>query len=156
MWRSSARARNSAALSPRVGVHAHVERAVEAEAEAALGVVDLRRRDAEVEQHAVDLRDAERGERRRHRRERGVVDREARIGGERGVGRGAGDRLRVAVERDQAALRRQPLEDRARVAAAAERAVDIDAVGIGDERIDRFVQQNGQVLQGEARREIRS
>ena len=32
------------------GVHAHVQRAVEAEAEAALGVVDLRRRDAEVEQ----------------------------------------------------------------------------------------------------------
>ena len=45
---------------------------------------------------------------------------------------------------------------RARVAAAAERAVDVDAVGIGDEGVDRFRQENAQVLQGEARREVRS
>ena len=37
------------------GVHAHVQRAVETEAEAALGRVDLRRRHAQVQQQAGDL-----------------------------------------------------------------------------------------------------
>ena len=87
-------------------------------------------------------------ERRRHRRERGVLDREARVGGEGGVAGGARDRRRVAVERDQAAARRQPRQHRARMAAAAERAVDVDAVGVGDERVDRLGQENAQVLQG--------
>jgi hypothetical protein len=42
------------------------------------------------------------------------------------------------------------------VATATERAVDVDAVAIGDEGVDRFRQENAQVLQGEARREVRS
>ena len=37
-----------------VAAHAHVERAVEAEREAALGLVELHRRDAEIEHDAVD------------------------------------------------------------------------------------------------------
>src|SRR3546814_12869173 len=43
-------------------LHAHVERTVEAEREAAVGVVDLRRRDPEVERHAVDPTAAGRGD----------------------------------------------------------------------------------------------
>jgi hypothetical protein len=34
------------------------------------------------------------------------------------------------------------------VAAAAERAVDIDAIDIGDEGVDRVAQENAQVLHG--------
>ena len=47
----------SGALAPR-RVHPHVERAVEAKREAALGVVDLRRGNAEVEEDAAHLRHA--------------------------------------------------------------------------------------------------
>ena len=49
-------ASHSAAVMPRARVHAHVERRVEAEAEAARGVVELRRGHAEVEQDAVGPR----------------------------------------------------------------------------------------------------
>jgi hypothetical protein len=45
-----------------VAAHAHVERAVEAEREATPGVIDLRRRDAKVERHAVDRGDTARVE----------------------------------------------------------------------------------------------
>ena len=34
------------------------------------------------------------------------------------------------------------------MAAAAEGAVDVDACGVGDERVDGFGQENAQVLQG--------
>jgi hypothetical protein len=77
-----------------------------------------------------------------------VVDREARIGGERGIRPAARDGVGVAVDRDQAAARRQPGEDFARVAAATERAVDVGAVAVGDERIHRFAQENADVLHG--------
>ena len=59
----------------RVRIHAHVQGAVGAKGKAALRVVELRRRDAEVEQHAVDLR-----RQRRQLREPGLHEREARIG----------------------------------------------------------------------------
>ena len=55
--RSDAGATTSAARRP-VAAHAHVERAVEAEGEAALGLVELHGRDAEVEHDAVHSVDA--------------------------------------------------------------------------------------------------
>ena len=85
-----------------------------------------------------------------------MLDREARIAGERRIGHCTRDRLGIAVERDQAAARRQPLQHRARVAAAAERAVDVDAVGIGDEGVDRCAQENAQVLHGWGAEQVRS
>jgi hypothetical protein len=36
------------------GIHAHVERGIEAEAETARRIVQLRRRNTEIEQHTVD------------------------------------------------------------------------------------------------------
>ena len=47
----------SAALAPSP-LHAHVERPVAAEGEAALGLVELHRRDADVENDAVDALEA--------------------------------------------------------------------------------------------------
>ena len=49
----------SAAVRGRVGVHPHVQRRVGGVAEAAVGAVELQRGDPEVEQHALDLGDAE-------------------------------------------------------------------------------------------------
>ena len=51
----------SAAVEPAGLIHAHVERGVAGVGEAALVLVELHRRDAEVEQHAVDAVDAEVG-----------------------------------------------------------------------------------------------
>ena len=127
-------------------VHAHVQRAVEAKAEAARRVVDLRRANAQVEQHAVDLRRCRApASARRMLREAGVMDREARVLDACIARARRRHRVRVAVEGDQPARARQPRQQRARVAAAAEGAVDVDAVGVRDERVDRFVQQDGGV-----------
>ena len=72
-----------------VGIHPHVERTVVPERESAPRVVDLRRGDAEVEQHAVDGVE-------RERVEHGVERREARAAeGEAGIV----DRARVAPRR---------------------------------------------------------
>ena len=70
----------------------------------------------------------------------------------RDVGAACGDGLRVLVEGDQPAARRQPLEQRAGMAAAAEGGIDIDAVGCADEGLDGLVQQDGAVRPGTARR----
>jgi hypothetical protein len=129
------------ALAPR-GVHAHVQRPVETEAEAASWVVDLGRADAQVQQHPGD------GACRQHLAHAGeaaVVDGEAGIAdGVLALG-GGGHRLRVLVEGDQPALRAQAREQQARMAAAAEGAVDIGAVGIGEGSLHRLVQQHGGV-----------
>ena len=55
----SARSRSLAALHDFGGAdaltaHAHVEWTIESKGEAALGIVQLHRRDAEIEDHAVD------------------------------------------------------------------------------------------------------
>ena len=106
------------------GVHAHVQRGVVAEAEATRGVVDLRRAHAQVEQDALHLVDAQRRQFVRHVGEAGVAHGQARVAD---LGR-RGHRLRVLVEGHQPAGRRQPLQDRPRMAAAAEGAVHVDAV----------------------------
>ena len=62
--RSEARAITSAALGP-VAAHAHVERAVETEREAALGLIELHRGHADVEHDAVDRLDGRTGARPR-------------------------------------------------------------------------------------------
>ena len=64
--------------SPRL-VKAHVERPVGLRTEAAMSLVKLWRRDAEVEEDAGGRAAAERSQRRLHRRERRVVDSEAAV-----------------------------------------------------------------------------
>ena len=107
-----------------VAAHAHVERSVEAEGEAALGAIELHGRDAEVEHHAVGFREAG--------IVRGVIEigkplldqREAAIGGLHQI-RAGRDRALVAIDADNFAIGGG--EDGARIAAGAEGGVDIDA-----------------------------
>jgi hypothetical protein len=88
-----------------VALHAHVERPVAAEREAALGLVELHRRHADVEHDAVDavgearLRDdaVEVAEAGRHEREPAL-----RLQHHAGA---AGDRIGIAVDRDDAGAR---------------------------------------------------
>lgn len=106
------------------GVHPHVERAIPHEREAALGIIDLRRRHAQIQHHAIDLVDAELpqlfghgGKAAMHHRHPGIRRRQ-RIGHR--------DRLGILVEHHQAGRRSQAAEQLAAVAAATEGAVDED------------------------------
>ena len=126
-----------------VAAHAHVERPVEPEREAALGLVELHRGDAEIEHDAVD---------RSWPNFCGDVDRAPR----------SAPRPASVVHRPTApdpapcatALwsRSMPMtcaigrrEDRARVAAGAERAVDIDAAVADVQKLDSRPREHGNV-----------
>ncbi len=123
-----------------VAAHAHVERAVEAEREAALRRVELHRRDAEIEHDAIDGIGA------------GLARDSIQIGelifdqGQTSLRRvdhagTARDGGLVAVDPDYPAVRGG--EDRARIPPCAESPVDIDAA-IGDlEEIEHLGAKHG-------------
>jgi hypothetical protein len=91
-------------------VHAHVERAVVAEGETALGFVELRRGHAEVEQHAVQAGGG--GIPQRQVGERAAPHGDARIpGGQLGCVR---DRHGILVHHQQPSCRAEPVEHPAR------------------------------------------
>ena len=125
-----------------VAAHAHVERAVEPEREAALGLVELHRGHAEIEHDAVDrgvaefLRDAiERGE--------ALLDQRQPAAGRLDQTGAVRDRALVAVDADD--LRIGGGEDRAAVAAGAEGAVDVDAAVANVQQLERRPREHGNV-----------
>ena len=120
------------------GIHAHVQRTVEAEAEPARGVIDLGRTDAQVHQHTG--RTACRQFRQVAKTL--VADGKPRITQPACLGNGLG----VFVKRNQAGLRPQPLQDAARVPAPAERGVHEGTcccVRTVEKGVNRLIQQNG-------------
>ena len=106
-----------------VAAHAHVERAVVAEGEAALGVVELHGGDAEIEHHAVDRVEAALGATpsRLEKRPSTSVSRPPAACTSSAPER---DGARVAVDGDDRSRGRQ---HGAAIAAGAEGGVDIDA-----------------------------
>ena len=118
--------------------HAHVEGSVEAEREAARRLVELHRRNPDVEHDSVHGVDAETlGDL--------VEIAEARLdkleppagrSGERFASPNGG---RVAIEGDHP---RAAVKQRARIAAGAERAVDVKAAGARIERLHRLLKQD--------------
>ncbi len=124
------------------GAHAHVERAVEAERKAAFGRIELHGGNAEVEHDAVGRFDPEvahnaieAGEFAAHQCQP--------PGGSLDLGLRRGDRGGVAVDTDDRGVRRR--EDRRRIAAGAEGAVDIDAAVLGSELRDDRIAEHGDV-----------
>ena len=113
----------SAALRPSLR-HPHVERAVVAEREAAIGLVDLHRRDADIECDAVERTEAET---RRDGLEIGesVLDQGQPVPELIHKFSTAGDGGRVAIEREHAGS--GVGEDRLGIAAGAERPVEVEA-----------------------------
>ena len=113
-----------------VGVHPHVQRGVDGVAEAAVGAVELQRGDAEVEQHALHLGDAEPVEHVGEFVEDGGDEGHAvGVAGGLDAAGGLGPRVGVAVEADQPQAG-VGVEHRQRVAGQAEGGVDEDgAVG---------------------------
>ncbi len=126
--------------------HPHVQRPVAHEGEAALGLIQLHGRDADVEDGAVQLGLAAFLERLGQAREWGADQLEAI----REVARhGLGERLhrRVAIQRHDLG---PALEDGAGVAAGSEGGVDDDIARLGGERLDHLGQQDGRVRRGHA------
>src|SRR5690606_30716867 len=128
------------------GVHAHVQRTIVEKAEAALGVVQLRRGDAKVQQHAVHPAvQAARAQLLRHVGERALYNDKAAVFGRQLIP--DPDRLRVLVEAEQSPLRRQLGQNGAAMPAAAKGTVYIYAVRSYREPFQRFAQQYTDMFQ---------
>jgi hypothetical protein len=122
--------------------HAHVERPVVAEREAAFGLIELHRGDAEIEQDAIDRVMAEIAGDLPEIGEAIFDKREPACGGFDQV-EAARDRAAVAVDADHA--RARDLQDRAGVSAGAERTVDVDAAFARVERVGNLTSEHGNV-----------
>ena len=109
-------------MSPCGAVHAHVERALVAVAEATFGPVQLRRRHAEVEQGSGQLLDSCVVDHLAETVEAAVHGRDAVAEAVQPSPRG-GERLLVAIEAEHGELR-AAVEHRLGVAATAERGVE--------------------------------
>ena len=123
------------------GIHTHVERRVVAEAEAALPVVDLRRRHPYIKQNSINpgnpglmRRLGQLAESAVHQPETGIANRLAR-----------GNRLRITVKRHQAPLLIQTGKNAATVTAATERRVNVDAVSLDRQGLHRLIEQHRDV-----------
>ena len=136
--------RKSAALSPSRR-HAHVERAVGLEGEAALGPVELHRGDADIERHAVDRLDAAVGKRLTHPGKTLRNKRQAPPARSR-QGLAFCDRIGIAIEGEDSG--RPLFENGPGVAAGAEGAVDMGFAGGDGERGDHLVEQHRDVRGG--------
>jgi len=106
-------------------VHAHIERTVFAEAEAARGLVELRRSDAQIEQDSIAMRTrslrahkrAEFGELTMHKMQSSLARKTCAPGR---------DGLRIAIDRNELSFRPKRLEDARAVTTASECRVDVE------------------------------
>ena len=122
-------------------VHAHIERRVLLIGKAAGGIVELRRGNAEVKEHPVHAADAQLTQHVVERAEVGVYQRHAiHIVREPPLRRLDGGL--VAIEGNEPSSRRQAADDLQRVARAAQRSVEVNAVRLDGERVQTFVQQH--------------
>ena len=125
-------------------VHPHVERSVLLEREAPLGVVELERRDAEIEEEAVGRSQVELIEDLRQAAEVGVPqDRPRSVRGEPAPRPLQG--RRVAIEAEEGAVRTAGPEDRLGMPAGADRAVDVEAAGTDGESGQRLREEDGEM-----------
>ena len=121
--------------------HPHVERPIGLKRKAAIGAIELHRRHADIHRHAIDRRRVERGQLVFHRRKRRFDQRQPplAVAHQRFT---LADRIGIAIEGEH----RRPLgEHGARIAAGAERRIDVALAGQDSERIDHFIDQDGNV-----------
>jgi hypothetical protein len=111
-----------------------------AEGKSALGLVELHRGDAEVEDHAVDRVVAAAAHHRLQIGEGVLYQHQPPLRRLHKIG-AARDRALVAVERNDAAVRRS--EDFTGVAAGAERGVHVDPAGAHIEELNRRADEHG-------------
>src|SRR5262249_22274977 len=123
-------------------VHSHVERGGGAEGKAALVLIELHRRHAEVERHAVDFVDALGRQQFGHVAEASFDQAQPRRVALSHCLAG-GDRVGIAVDRDDLAL--GAIEHGAGVATGAERAVEVAAAVRRAQRVHDLAGQHGNV-----------
>ena len=138
--RSEAEATTSAAVGP-ADAHAHVERTVMAKGKSALGLVELHRGDAEVEDHAVDGVVAAAAQHRLQIGEGCPPPAPAALAPPAQARRRARSRSGRGQCAIDAAVRRS--EDFAAVAAGAERGVHIDPAVAHIEELNRRADEHG-------------
>ncbi len=119
-----------------VGVHAHVERGVDAVGEAAVVLVELQGRHAEVEQHGLHGVQSQVGEDVGQLVVDGVHQVHALAEGLQSL-TGQGQGLAVAVDADQLGVRARP-QQRLGVATHTERAVDEHRARLGQRRREQL------------------
>ena len=122
--------------------HAHVEGALDAEGEAARGLVELHRRDANVEGRTIETRQAKArshrhagGELRMFEHEAAVICFDKRLPRRNGVG--------IAVEGQHAGAR--CFQYRLRITASTKCSVEIKAALAHIERVEHLFQEHGNV-----------
>ena len=128
-------------------IHPHVERTDPFVAEAAIGIVELHRRHAEVRQNQVDACQPLGGQHLRQAREVRVA-RDEHVGAEAGRAQTrfrARQLERVDIEPDEAAARPHTLQDRSRMTAPAERAIHRDLAGARSKAAQDFVHHDRQM-----------
>ncbi|GMA76045.1 hypothetical protein GCM10025880_24620 [Methylorubrum aminovorans] len=135
-----------------VAAHAHVERPVLAEREAAMRLVELHRRHADIEHDPVGLLLALIGDQGVEIPEAALNQPQAAGGGIHEAGAGP-DRAGIAVDGDYSDLGRG-LKERARVAAGTEGAVHGQTRPVEGERGENLGQENGNVADGLGRRSL--
>ena len=126
-------------------VHAHIERRVLHIGEAPLRRIDLRRRDAEIKENAIDLRDPLVRENIPQMAK--VVPHERNL--TRDIREPLGrccNRSLVLINADQAPRRRQHSRDAPRMSRTAERAVHIDPVRLNAQCFQCLIWQNADVM----------
>ncbi len=126
--------------SPRV--EPHIERGVTAEAEPARDVVELVRRNAQIQQQSVYPGDTEAGNRIVESSEVGLNKRNALTVTPQALSR-KGECLRIGIDADQPPLPPQHITDLPRMSPAARRAVDIGSLGIPHQVRDGLCAEDG-------------
>ena len=114
-------------------LHAHVERTGGTEGKAAVGLVELHRRDTEIERDAVDILDAFGRQELGHVAEAALDQTQAR---RIALGQHLASRNRVGITVDGDHLAIRTIEHRGRVAARAERAIEVTPAVARLQRID--------------------
>ncbi len=115
-----------------------------AKREAALCVVDLRRGDSEIEQHAVHRREREWGEDVGQFREPGAAENETGVLRNEHLRGGFGGG--IAIDSDQPAIPAEQRENGAGMTAAAEGGIGIAAGRFDRQRRHGFCEQDGDVF----------
>ncbi len=126
-------------------IHAHVEGPVADVGEAALRVVDLHARHADVGQDGVDGRDPFSRQDRRQRGEVAVMKGEGEANGPESFA-GARQVVGVEVEADQSSAGAGAAQQLDRMAGPARGAIDDDGAGPDGQRCQHFVEEDRAVL----------
>lgn len=127
----------------RSSCHAHIE-GLEAEGKTAGGIVNLRRRYADVEKDPIDLSNTEISQTFFHSGKRRMDNLKARIFN----GSCRRHRLWIAIESNQPPLRRKPLKNESTMAAAAKSAVHVESIWTSNQGFRCFAAQNGKMDEG--------